>query len=71
MSAGTHTDRRSFLKLGLLSRDGVLRAAALLTRNLLGRSTGPDEFILTRKDGAEVPVEITKHPITMDKRRLV
>ena len=62
---------KSFLTLGLLSPGGVLRAAALLTRSMLGRSTGPDEFILTRKDGGEVSVEITTHPITIDKRRLV
>jgi len=62
---------KSFLTLGLLSPSDVLRAAALLSRNVLGRSTGPDEFVLTRKDGDEIPVEITTHPITIDKRRLV
>jgi diguanylate cyclase (GGDEF)-like protein/PAS domain S-box-containing protein len=62
---------KSFLTLGLLSPGDVLTAGALLTKNMLGRSTGPDEFILTRKDGDEVPVEITTHPITIDKRRLV
>ena len=62
---------KSFLTLGLLSPVGVLRAAALLTRNMLGRSTGPDEFILTRKDGDKVPIEITTHPLTIDKRHLV
>ena len=62
---------KSFLTLGLLSPSDALRAAALLARNVIGRSTGPDEFILSRKDGGKVPVEITTHPVTIGKRRLV
>jgi len=61
----------SFLKLKLLSAGDVLRAASLLARNLLGRSTGPDEFTLTRKDGAAITVEILTHPVRIGNRRLV
>jgi len=62
---------KSFLTLGLLSSADLLRATRLLASNSLGRSTGPDEFVLVRKDGREVPVEISTHPIRMGKRRLV
>ena len=61
----------SFLKLKLLSARDLLRAASLLARNVLGQSTGPDEFILTRKDGTPVPVEIRTHPARIGNRRLV
>jgi PAS domain S-box-containing protein len=62
---------KSFLKLKLLSAGDLLRAASLLAKNLLGRSTGPDEFTLTRKDGTPVPVEILTHPVRIGNRRLV
>ncbi len=62
---------KSFLSLKLLSSADVLRAASLLARNLLGHSTGPDEFPLTRKDGSKVPVEIRTHPVRVGGRRLV
>jgi len=61
----------SFLKLKLLSARDLLRAASLLARNVLGQSTGPDEFTMTRKDGTPVPVEIRTHPARIGNRRLV
>jgi len=62
---------KSFLKLKLLPAGDLLRAASLLAKNLLGRSTGPDEFTLTCKDGTPVPVEIQTHPVRIGDRRLV
>ncbi|MDD4903756.1 MAG: PAS domain S-box protein, partial [Candidatus Bipolaricaulis sp.] len=62
---------KNFLALHLLSSADSMKAARLLTRNLLGSSTGPDEFALTRKDGTVVPVEIRTHPVTIGGRRLV
>ncbi len=61
----------SFLKLKLLAEADLLRAASLLASNVLGRSTGPDEFTLIRKDGTPVPVEIRTHPVRIGHRRLV
>lgn len=61
----------NFLKLKLLSAGDLLRAASLLARNMLGRSTGPDELTLTRRDGAPVVVEIRTHPVRIGNRRLV
>jgi len=62
---------KSFLKLKLLSAGDLLRAASLLATNLLGRSTGPDELTLIRKDGTPVVVEIRTHPVRIGNRRLI
>jgi len=62
---------KSFLKLKLLPAEQLPRAAALLARNALGKSTGPDEFSLNRKDGSIVPVEIHTHPVRIAGQRLV
>ena len=61
----------SFLKLNLLSLDQLPKAATLLAHNARGKPTGPDEFILKRKAGDKVPVEITTHPVKFEKRTVV
>ncbi len=62
----------SFLKLKLLSPKQLPKAAVLLAKNAMGQSTGPDEFILNRKDGTQVPVEIMTFPIKIkDKTRVL
>jgi PAS domain S-box-containing protein len=53
----------SFLELRLLSAAQFPRASALLGRNALGEATGPDEFVLIRKDGSRVTVEIRTYPV--------
>jgi PAS domain S-box-containing protein/putative nucleotidyltransferase with HDIG domain len=62
---------RNMMAVGLISGDQVLKAGKLLANNLLGKSTGPDEFELTRRDGSTISVEITTHPVTMDNRSVV
>ncbi|MBC7260323.1 MAG: PAS domain S-box protein [Chloroflexi bacterium] len=61
----------SFLKLKLLSPSQIPKAAALLARNLLGQPTGPDEFVLTRKDGSKVVAEIRTYPVQIQGQSLV
>jgi len=56
--------------LKLLSVKQIPRAAALLARNVLGKATGPDEFILNRKDGNQVPVEIRTFPVKIQGKTL-
>jgi len=48
----------NWLKLNILPRDMLDRAARLLQTNIQGNATGPDEFKLIGKDGRAVPVEI-------------
>ena len=62
---------KNLLKIKLLSPGQIPKAAAILARNVLGKPTGPDEFILNRKDGAKVIVEIRTHPIKVDGQSLV
>jgi len=62
---------KSFLKLKLLPRSQMLKAAKLLAKNALGKPTGPDEFVLNRKDGTEVSVEIRTFPVKIRDQTLV
>jgi len=62
---------KNLLKAGLISTDQLVRAGRLVANSLLGKSTGPDEFKLTCKDGSTVPVEITTHPVTVDGKSVV
>ncbi len=62
---------QSFLKLKLLPRKFILKAAKLLTLNALGKPTGPDEFILLKKDGTKVQVEIRTFPVKIKNQTLV
>jgi PAS domain S-box-containing protein len=62
---------KSFLKLNLLQKKDMLKAAKLLARNLLGQSTGPDEFTLIKKDGSKVVAEISTHPVKINKTTFV
>jgi PAS domain S-box-containing protein len=62
---------KSFLKLGLLPKKEILKAATLLAKNALGKPTGPDEMTLRRKDGTDVSVEIRTFPVKMQDRTVV
>lgn len=61
----------SFLKLKLLSLADTAKAAKLLVKNLRGQPTGPNEFILNRKDKSKVTVEISTYPVKIKGRTLV
>ena len=62
---------KSFLKVKLLPKSQLPRAAALLVRNALGQPTGPDEFSVVRKDGTRVPVEISTFPVKIDGKTVI
>jgi PAS domain S-box-containing protein len=62
---------KSFLKLKLLPRSQALKAAKLLAMNALGKPTGPDEFVLNRKDGTQVSVEIRTYPVKIKGKTVV
>jgi len=49
---------KNFLELNILPENSLARAAEILQDNINGKSTGPDELDLIRKDGRLVPVEI-------------
>ncbi|MFC2038521.1 PAS domain-containing protein [Chloroflexota bacterium] len=62
---------KSFLKLDLLSVSQIGKAAELLAKNAMGQSTGPDEFIMNRKDGSRATVAISTIPVKVNRRTLV
>jgi PAS domain S-box-containing protein len=62
---------KSFLKLSLLPRSQIPKAAKLLAMNALGKPTGPDELMLHRKDGTKVPVEIRTYPAKIKGKTVV
>lgn len=62
---------KSFLQLNMLSKNQLPTAAALLVKNNLGRPTGPDEFTLIRKNGSEIEVEISTHPVNIEGKTVV
>lgn len=57
---------KNFLKLKLLSLTDIPKAAKLLVKNLRGQPTGPDEFVLQRKDKSKVTVEIFTYPVKIE-----
>jgi diguanylate cyclase (GGDEF)-like protein/PAS domain S-box-containing protein len=62
---------KNFLKLKLLSPKGIARASKLLALNRLAKATGPDEFVLNRKDKTKVTVEINTEVIAIDGTKVV
>jgi len=69
--AKTELIGKSFLTLHLLSETDLLKAAAALARNVQGEATGPEEYVLNRKDGRHVPVEIRTFPVRIQGKALV
>jgi PAS domain S-box-containing protein len=62
---------KSFLSIGMLPASELPKALTLLARNKRGKTTGPDEFSLIRKDGRKVQLEITTRPFEHDNRTLI
>ncbi|MHB8085761.1 MAG: PAS domain S-box protein [Dehalococcoidia bacterium] len=50
---------KNLLELNLLPEEGIRQAAKLLRDNIEGKSTGPDDMVLIKKDGSPISVEIT------------
>ncbi|MCX6255306.1 MAG: PAS domain S-box protein [Bacteroidia bacterium] len=62
---------KNFLKLKLLSLGQLPKATKQLIKNSLGQASGPDEFVLNRRDGSKVTVEIITHPVKIKDHTLV
>lgn len=62
---------KSFLKLGILPARYIPKAVKALIKNRKGISTGPEEFVLLRKDKKTVDVEISTHPVKINGDRFV
>jgi len=55
----------------IITKSQIPIAMELLSKNKKGLKTGPDEIIITHKDGREIPIEIRTHPITINNQSLV
>ncbi len=62
---------KSFLKLNILPKKLIPKAAAILAKNALGKPTGPDKFTLNSKDGNKIEAEISTHPVEIEGETLV
>ena len=62
---------KNFLKLDLLAPGQRPKAAKLALNYILGKSTGPDEFIMRKKSGDTVNVEISSYPMKLDGKSVV
>jgi len=61
----------NFLKLKLFSPIDIPKITKLLVKSLEGQPTGPDEFVLNRKDNSKVAVEISTYPVKIKGETLV
>jgi PAS domain S-box-containing protein/putative nucleotidyltransferase with HDIG domain len=62
---------KSIFKLKLISISDIFKAAKLLAKNVRGLPTGPDEFVLNRKDNRKVIIESSTYPVKIKGRTLV
>ena len=62
---------KSFLNLQLLQKRQIPKAAQLLALNRLGKSTGPDEFLLNRRDASQISLEISTYPLKTKEQTVV
>ncbi|MCX6170334.1 MAG: PAS domain S-box protein [Ignavibacteriales bacterium] len=62
---------KNFIELKILDQKQKIKAALLLGKNLIGKATGPDEFIINRKDGTKRIVEISTNVINTGDQRIV
>jgi len=61
----------NFFKLKLFNLTDMPKIAKILLKNKLGKSTGPDEFILNRKDKSKAIIKLSTYPAKIKGKRLV
>jgi len=62
---------KNFLKLNILQKNELIKATKNLALNLINKPTGPDRFVLKRKDGKEINVEIITNPIKFKGENMI
>jgi len=61
----------NYFKLNLISSEQLDKAAYLNEKSIRGEPTGPDEFVMNRKDGTQITIEITTHPVKIAGQTLI
>lgn len=62
---------KSFLKLKILAPDQIHKAARNLALNIFGKSTELEEYVIQRRDGPGIPVEISTRPVKVNEKKLL
>ncbi len=62
---------KNIAEIGLLTEDDFPRALGVQAKNRKGESSGPDEFVLKRKDETMVYAEISAIPVIIEGQELV
>lgn len=62
---------KSFLKLKILAPDQIHKAARNLALNIFGKSTESEEYVIQRRDGPGIPVEISTRPVKVNEKKLL
>lgn len=62
---------KNFFEANLLKKRDLPKALKVLALNRFGKSTGPEEFTLIRKDGTERTVEIMTEVISVSGKKMV
>lgn len=62
---------KSFLKLKILAPNQIHKAARNLAINILGKPSEPEEYVIQRKDGRQIPVEISTRPVKLNEKNML
>jgi len=62
---------KSFIELKLLSTKDIPKATKSYAKTIMGLPTGPDEYVLNRKDKSTVAVEISNYPVKIKGKTYV
>ena len=57
---------KSIFKIDILSSKYFLKVAKIIAKSIAGKTTGPTEIVLNRRDDSKVVVEIFTHPVKIE-----
>jgi len=61
----------NFVEANMLSYDQIPKAIEMLGKTTMGMPAGPTEFLLKRKDGTFIPVEIRAYPVKIKDKMMI
>jgi PAS domain S-box-containing protein len=61
----------NFFKANLLSKRELSKAIKSLSKSIKGKPTGPEEYVLRRKNGSKTPVEISTFPVKIKDQAII
>jgi len=62
---------KSFVSANILAVSEIPKALKLLSKNLRGSKTGPDEIVLVRKDGTKFSAEVSTFPVKIKGKKVI